>query len=71
MFSQGSVQTILPAMKNRRGGRLSGSYANKINEKGPKIPLNYANWYKITPLLPFGPKMPLTSTFWLYFAPHL
>uniref|UniRef100_A0A0V0IYE2 Uncharacterized protein n=1 Tax=Solanum chacoense TaxID=4108 RepID=A0A0V0IYE2_SOLCH len=30
MFSRGSVQTILPPMKNTRGGRLSGSYDNKI-----------------------------------------
>ncbi|XP_055810992.1 structural maintenance of chromosomes protein 6B-like isoform X2 [Solanum dulcamara] len=30
MFSRGSVQTILPPMKNMRGGRLSGSYDNKI-----------------------------------------
>ncbi|KAK6790016.1 hypothetical protein RDI58_013816 [Solanum bulbocastanum] len=30
MFSRGSVQTILPPMKNARGGRLSGSYDNKI-----------------------------------------
>ncbi|KAM3281888.1 structural maintenance of chromosomes protein 6B [Capsicum chacoense] len=30
MFSRGSVQTILPPMKNMRGGRLSGSYENKI-----------------------------------------
>ncbi|KAJ8542030.1 hypothetical protein K7X08_016896 [Anisodus acutangulus] len=30
MFSRGSVQTILPPMKNMRGGRLSCSYENKI-----------------------------------------
>ncbi|KAL3337858.1 hypothetical protein AABB24_030151 [Solanum stoloniferum] len=30
MFSRGSAQTILPPMKNARGGRLSGSYDNKI-----------------------------------------
>lgn len=30
MFSRGSVQTVLPPMKNMRGGRLSGSYDNKI-----------------------------------------
>ncbi|XP_015076680.1 structural maintenance of chromosomes protein 6B [Solanum pennellii] len=30
MFSRGSVQTTLPPMKNMRGGRLSGSYDDKI-----------------------------------------
>ncbi|XP_060213063.1 structural maintenance of chromosomes protein 6B-like isoform X2 [Lycium barbarum] len=30
MFSRGSVQTILPPMKNMRGARLSGSYENNI-----------------------------------------
>lgn len=30
MFSRGSIQTVLPPMKNMRGGRLSGSYDDKI-----------------------------------------